>query len=227
MNLCLKTLADLGHNTAMNLKDIYLFQCLSKPQLERLSEITVQQEYKKDNFLFLEGEDSDKLHILTDGMIKIYKCDKKGNEIMLNHFYPTTLVAEFACLEHIPYPATAVFETDGRVISVDYTTFEKEFLKNPDISLSIIKSLTHKIKALDNVITRNLTLDSTGRAAKFIYENEALASKLKQNKVAAILNITPETMSRVIRKFRESGIVDFKDGKLRISNKDKLKELFQ
>ncbi len=212
---------------AMNLKNIYLFQCLSQPQLKRLSQISVQQEYKKDNFLFLEGEKSDKLHILIEGMIKIYKCDKKGNEIVLNHFYPTTLVAEFACLEHIPYPATAVFETNGKAIYIDYSTFEKEFLKNPEISLSIIRSLTNKIKALDNVITRNLTLDSTGRAAKFIYENEALASGLRQNKIAGILNITPETMSRIIRKFRENGVVDFKEGKLRVSDRKNLKEFFQ
>jgi CRP/FNR family transcriptional regulator len=208
----------------MNLKDIYLFKHLSEPQLKMLKRISTHKEYKKDNILFLEGERSERLNILIEGMLKVYKSDKAGNEIVLNIFYPTTLVAEIACLEHIPYPATAVFETDGKVISIDYAAFENDFLLNPEISLSIIKSLAHKIKALDKVITQNLTMDSTARAAKFIYENDKLFMKLKQNKVAAILNITPETMSRIMKKFKTAEIVDLKKG---ILNKEALKSLFE
>ncbi len=207
----------------MNLKDIYLFKHLNRQQLDMLTEISRPKEFKSGNFLFLEGETSDRLNILVNGILKVYKCDKAGNEIVLNLFYPTTLVAEIACLEHMAYPATAVFETDGKVISIDYRAFEREFLMNPEISLSIIKSLAHKIKALDKVITHNLTMDSTARVAKFIYENDELFMKLKQNKVAALLNIAPETMSRTMRKFKENNIVNLKDG---LMDREQLKGLF-
>lgn len=192
-------------------------------QLEKLGRISNHKEFKKDNILFLEGERSERLHILTKGILKVYKCDKAGNEIVLNLFYPTTLIAEIACLEHMPYPATAVFETDGKVISIDFKVFEKEFLMNPEISLLIIKSLTHKIKALDKVITHNLTMDASARVAKFIYENGDLFMKLKQNKIAALLNITPETMSRTMKKFKDKNIVNIKNGLL---DREQLKELF-
>lgn len=192
----------------MNLKDVYLFKHLSPPQLKMLNKIARHKEFKSGNILFLEGERSGRLNILVEGILKVYKCDKAGNEIVLSLFYPTTLVAEIACLEHMPYPATAVFETDGKVISIDYKTFETDFLLSPEISLSIIKSLAHKIKALDKVITQNLTMDSTARVAKFIYDNDTLFLELKQNKIAAILNIAPETMSRVMRKFRDACIVN-------------------
>jgi CRP/FNR family transcriptional regulator len=66
-------------------------------------------------------------------------------------------------------------------------------------------------------------MDSTARVAKFIYENGELFLKLKQNKVAALLNIAPETMSRTMRKFKEKGIVNLKDG---VMDRDKLKALF-
>jgi CRP/FNR family transcriptional regulator len=188
-----------------------------------LSTISKPKEFKKGNILFLEGEGSDRLNILVKGILKVYKSDKAGNEIVLNLFYPTTLVAEIACLEHMTYPATAVFETDGKVVSIDYKAFEREFLMNPEISLSIIRSLAHKIKALDKVITHNLTMDSTARVAKFIYENDKLFMKLKQNKVAALLNIAPETMSRTMRKFKENNIVNLKEG---FFDRERLKGLF-
>ncbi len=208
----------------MNLKDIYLFKHLSQPQLKMLSRISRHKEFKKDNILFLEGERTERLHILVEGILKVYKCDKAGNEIVLNLFYPPTLVAEIACLEHMPYPATAVFETNGKVISIDYKAFEDDFLLNPEISLSIIKSLAHKIKVLDKVITQNLTMDSTARVAKFIYDNDTLFSTLKQNKIATILNIAPETMSRIMKKFKDTGIVNQKGG---IPDKEALKGFFE
>jgi len=208
----------------MNLKDIYLFKHLNPRQLEMLGKIASHKEYKLGNILFLEGERSERLNILVEGILKVYKCDKAGNEIVLSLFYPTTLVAEIACLEHMPYPATAVFETDGKVVSIDYRAFENDFLLNPKISLSIIKSLAHKIKTLDKVITQSLTMDSTARVAKFIYDNDTLFSKLRQNKIAAILNIAAETMSRVMRKFRDACIIDRKG---KIMDKEALRGFFE
>ncbi|MEE9543617.1 MAG: cyclic nucleotide-binding domain-containing protein, partial [Thermodesulfobacteriota bacterium] len=70
----------------MNLKDIYLFKHLSQPQLKMLTRISRHKEFKKDNFHFLEGECSERLHILVEGILKVYKCDKAGNEIVLNLF---------------------------------------------------------------------------------------------------------------------------------------------
>lgn len=207
----------------MELEKIYLFKDLSRHQLDMLAKISRPKEFKKGNFLFLEGESPDRLNILVKGVLKVYKSDKAGNEIVLNLFYPSTLIAEIACLEHMAYPATAVFETDGMVISIDYKAFESDFLMNPEISISIIKSLTHKIKALDKVITHNLTMDSTARVAKFIYENEDLFMTLKRGKIAVLLNIAPETMSRTMKKLKDFGIVDAKAGNI---DRERLKELF-
>ncbi|MBE9504999.1 MAG: Crp/Fnr family transcriptional regulator [Proteobacteria bacterium] len=211
----------------MPFRDIYIFEHLDTGQLKRLKEISHVKEYKKGDTIFFEGDQPEKLIILTDGILKVYKTDPRGNEIILSYFYPTALIAELANLEHIAYPASAVFETDGKAISIDYKIFEKEFLKNPDISFSIIKSLTKKLRTLDNVISQNLTMDSTSRVAKFIYESEHLFAQLKQNKIAAILNITPETMSRVMKKLKGEGVIDYAGKKLTVMDREGLKDCFE
>lgn len=210
----------------MPFKDIYIFEHLETDQLKRLKEISHIKGYKKGDTVFFEGDKPEKLIILIDGVLKVYKTDPRGNEIILSYFYPTSLIAELANLEHIAYPATAVFETDGKALSVDYKIFEKEFLKNPEISFSIIRSLTKKLMRLDKVISQNLTMDSTSRVAKFISENEHLFAQLKQNKIAAILNITPETMSRVMKRLKEEGLIDYTGKKLTVIDREGLKECF-
>jgi CRP/FNR family transcriptional regulator len=210
----------------MELKNVYLFENLAASQIKRLEQISLQRSLKKGNVLFFEGDEPKNLHILTEGVLKVYKSDFKGNEVVLKYFSPVSLIAELANLDHIPYPATAVFETDGKVIAVDFKIFEKEFLRNPDVSLAIIRSLTWKLRDLEGVISRNLTMDATSRVAKFLYENEGAFLQLKQNKISSILNITPETMSRVLKKLKEGKIIGAQNTGFKILDKEKLKEFF-
>lgn len=211
----------------MNFRSIYIFENLDDRQIARLEEISQIRTYKKGEIIFFEGDKAEKLIVLTDGILKVYKSDPRGNDVILHYFYPISLIAELANLEHIAYPASATFETDSQVIAIDYEAFEKEFLKNPDISFSIIKSLAKKLRNLDNVISQNLTMDSTARVAKFIYENEALFEQLRQNKIAAILNITPETMSRVMKKFKGLKIISYEGKQLEVLDREGLKDLYE
>lgn len=210
----------------MDFKDIYLFENLNDQQILRLKQLSSVKEFKKDNMLFFEGDIPKNLYILTEGVLRVFKSDFKGNEVVLKYFRPVSLIAELAHLDHIPYPASAVFEEDGKVLVVNFKIFEQEFFKNHNVLLSIIKSLTKKLKGLEEVISRGLTMDSTSRVAKFIHENENLFLELKQNKISGILNITPETMSRVLKKFKDNGIIVFRDRKFRVIDKKKLEDFF-
>jgi CRP/FNR family transcriptional regulator len=189
------------------LKSFYMFKNLSQHQLLRLKEISKTKEYKKGNILFYEGEKPKHLILLSDGILQIYKSDPRGNKIILHSFFQPSLIAEIANFERMPYPATAEFLTDGKVVLIDYDIFEKEFLKNPEVAFTIIKSLSDKVRLLENVITYDIVLSSTGRVAKFIYEHEEEFLTLKKSEIASIMNITPETLSRIISKFKKLGLI--------------------
>jgi CRP/FNR family transcriptional regulator len=210
----------------MNLKDIYLFKDLSEENLKTLENFSFEKEFDKGDVLFYEGEEPENLFILTEGIVRVYKTDFKGHEITLHHFYPVSLIAELANFEKMNYPATAEFETKGKVVAINFDMFEKELLKNPNLSYEILKSLLHKIKVLDNVIVQNLMMDAVSRVAKFIYEHEDLFMTLKHNKIASVLNITPETLSRVLKKFRENQVLAKDKSGYKILDREKLKRYF-
>lgn len=208
------------------LRKVFLFSEFNEQELADLASISTLQQYEKGSVLFYEGDPSTKIHILLEGVVKAYKTDMKENEIVIHYFYPISLIAEMANFHHVSFPATGEFETSGSVIKIDYERFERDFLKNPAVSMGIIKSLSQKVKFLENVITDQLTLDSTSRVAKFLYENGENYQEVKRYKIATILNITPETLSRVFKKLKQLELIS-DDGKdFCIINKDGLKELF-
>ncbi|WP_297485502.1 Crp/Fnr family transcriptional regulator, partial [Sulfurimonas sp.] len=104
--------------------------------------------------------------------------------------------------------------------------FKEYFFSNPEITLELFKSLTQKIKYLDNVIALTVVLDSTARVAKYICENSEALS-MKHNKLAQYLHITPETLSRIFKKFSKLGFVAKDAGSYTILDKESLEILFE
>ncbi len=69
----------------------------------------------------------------------------------------------------------------------------------------------------------HLVLDSKERVAKYIYENPEDFFTTKNVIIAEILNITPETLSRILRVFKNDDLIDTKE---KIVNKAGLKAYF-
>ena len=212
--------------TVDDLKSIDFFENLDEKELKLLLSISRKRTFSQGEILFYEKEKPQHLTMVLEGIVKIYKIDPKNNEIVLHRFRPKDLVAEMAVFEGIPYPASAAFESDGSVLEIDFEEFKENFFRNEDIAYALFRSLTQKIKYLDNVIALNVVLDSTARVAKYICENED-ALNMKNNKLAQYLHMTPETLSRILKKFSKLGFVEKLDGSYKIVNKEALTILFE
>jgi CRP-like cAMP-binding protein len=209
----------------MNFKEIFLFKNLDDEDINEIKKFSIVKKLKKDDIVFYEKEEPSYLHLLIEGMAKVYKVDNKGNELIIHKFYPPSLIAELANFEKIPYPANCAMENDGVILKIEFEKFKK-FLKKGDVCLSVMSSLLKKMKYLDGIIQDNLILDTTTKIAKFIYDNPEAFEELKQHSIAAILNIKPETLSRKLKKLKDLEIIEKKDNKFIVKDQERIKEYF-
>lgn len=209
------------------LKQMRFFKDFSDKEMKRLESISVQKRYEKGEILFYEGDEPKYLHLLLDGVLRIYKTDFKSNQIFLHQFIGFNFIAELANFESIPYPASAEFVTSGEVLKIDYDKFEKDFLKDVKVCFKMIKSLSNKLKIASEVMHKEIILPSEAKIAKFIVENGELFGVIKNVNIASILNITPETLSRILKKMRHDKLVEFDTNhRLTNFNKDILKSIY-
>lgn len=196
------------HSLLTTLKQIYLFTKLDKKELEALASICTLHHYDADYSLFLEGEMGHHLLILIEGMVCVYKSDDKGNEIIINNFKPISLIAEPALLQGVAYPSSATVKEPSMLIKIELDTFKKEFLQKGTIALNIINSLLSKVQLLQNTISINLSGSAREKIIHF-YQNEKFQSHLyKQYEIAALLSISPETLSRNLKKLQKEGLIE-------------------
>lgn len=210
----------------MKLEEFWFFSSLTEKELKELQNITIKKEYKKGEILFYAKDEPRFLHLLASGVVKLYKHDFKENEVVLHHLYAPNLIAEIANFEESPYPASCAFESDSVIYLIDYKRFKELFLSKSEISMVFIKSLTKKIKALESFINYSITADSYTKIAKFLYENEEILKNIKQVKIASLLNIAPETLSRNITKLKKEKIIEKNEGFIKILNHKKLQSAY-
>lgn len=190
------------------LKEIDLFANLDEETLEKINEITTTVKFDKNSIIFYEGDSSKYLYYLTSGIVKLYKVSSSNKEIILKYFHSNELIAEVASFENIPYPATSLAYTNVELIKIDFVKFKELVYTNPELSFRIQSSLIQKIKNLEQVISSHLVLDAKDRIAKFICDNPKEFFNIKNIEIAKILNVTPETLSRILRTFKNEKLID-------------------
>ncbi|MFA6145360.1 MAG: Crp/Fnr family transcriptional regulator [Sulfurimonas sp.] len=191
------------------LRRVPLFKDLSNDELNEIKNITTVKKLSMGEILFYEGEEPNAFYALLEGDLKLYKTGLKSNEIVLHYFSTPTMIAEMATLESTPFPATAISTTDTTTVAlIDKIKFLSLLQSNPVFSFHIIQSLTKKIKNLEVAINRNLIFDATLKVCSLLQENPTILKHSKSKDVANILNMAPETLSRIVTKFKKLNILD-------------------
>jgi CRP/FNR family transcriptional regulator len=203
------------------LEEIPIFSKLNENHLKELYDCTYIKYFTKDSIVFYEGDESKYLYILLEGSIKLYKTTPKGSQVQINRLMAPSLIGEYACFEDCPYPATCEFVTDGCMGMLPFEDVYK-YLSNPQFSLEIIKSLTGKVLLLSSLVHKETVLSSEAKVADLMTQKLALFHRLKNNEIASMLNLTPETFSRIMTKFKKEGIISVESHMVIIHNEDAL-----
>ena len=190
-----------------DLKDVQMFSKLSDKHLSEVRANSVERSFSKDSIVFYEGDKGEYFYVLLEGAIKLYKTSPKGTQIEINRLEAPAIVGEYACFERMPFPATCEFIEDGRMVMIPYKYIYK-YLEDPDFSLEMIKSLTSKIMVLSALVHKETIYSSEAKVAKILLENSEIFRKLKYNEIASILNLTPETLSRILNKLKKEHIIE-------------------
>lgn len=205
------------------IQNTVLFANVDDATVKKIESFTTVQKVTKDNILFYEGDEPKFLYLLTKGVIKLYKTSSSHKEIVLKYFHQNELIGEVANFEDIPYPATAKAYSDIEVLKIDFEKLKSIIIKDANLAFNIQTSLIKKIKNLENIISTNLVLDSKQRVAKYIYDHSDDFFNTKNIEIAEILGVSPETLSRTLKFFKDNDIISTKK---RYINKEALLEYF-
>lgn len=208
------------------LKDIPLFSGLSELHLAELQANMHLKHYTKGSIVFYEEDESQYLHILMEGNVRLYKTTPVGKEVYLHGMSAPNAIALLPALERVTFPATCAFLTKG---TVGFLPLEKlhKCLENLDFSLAMLKAMSKRMKLLENLLHKETVFSSEAKIADLITNNAKIFQHLKNNEIASILNMTPETLSRILTKLKKEEIITINEHVVIILNQNALQDIIE
>ncbi len=208
------------------LKDIPLFSGLSELHLTELQLHMRLKHYTKGRIVFYEDEESSYFHILLEGIVRLHKTTPAGKKIHMHNIGAPDVIALFPALERVPFPATCTFLSEGTVCLLPLEKLHK-CLENLDFSLAMLKAMSKRMKLLENLLHKETVFSSEAKIADLIANNAKVFQYLKNNEIASMLNITPETLSRILTKLKKEEIITIDDHLVKILNQNALQDIIQ
>lgn len=194
----------------MILEKFELFSHLSQKQIHSLEQISMIRTYKAGEILFYEGDESRYFHVLLKGEISVFKTTSTSDTLLVHRFHAPSLIAEVATLKQIPYPASAECVTSVEVLKIEREAFVALLHQDAGLSIGLIASLTQKIGTLELSLRRHSAPNAMAKVARLIRDEPDIFQYRKGIEIAHMLGITPETFSRMIKKLKIEGIIEWK-----------------
>lgn len=205
-----------------------LFDDLSDDELMTLANTTTLKKFYSGNILHYEKDRQDNIYFLLTGGLKIYKVDRMDNEIFMYNITSGSLISEITDLDgSIGCFANAEFTKDSEVLVFDYSTFKDIFSNNTKFLLNLIKEFAKKTKMLQYIINREIVFDGTAKVAFMLVQDLESFNTLKKGDIAYMLNIQPETLSRILNKLFRNSLIQNDGQDIKIIDLDGLKALFE
>lgn len=200
------------------LAEAEIFGSLPPKVLAELAPYFRAYEAVKGEYLFFEGDKSDRIYIAPRGRIKVVRHSPEGKEVLLEVVPAGRPFALLSGIERYPLSASAVAMEDCALLSIDSEHFLSLLTSNPELSLSVIHDLVNRLRdardrirslALERVEQRIarvlLTLvDSLGKRTE---GRIVLDLMLTRQDIASMVGTTVESAIRTMSRFQKDKIL--------------------
>ena len=203
------------------LDSITIFKALNQEQRTLLAKKIRIKHYTKDSIGFYEGDDRKCLYILLEVKMKLFTSGIDGCEIHLKHFKIPQPVAIYAYIKHKPFPATCKFVTDGAMGLLSIDDFES-LMSIPAFTSELVHCLSSQVMMYSDILHKETHFTCEAKVADLLLNKANIFEKYKKSEIAQILNITPETLSRILSKFKKETMITLNKKTLHILNSNAL-----
>ena len=214
------------------ISEVLLFQGLPKDQLQELAEIVVDQTFKRGETLFLEGSRAKGFYAIVEGKVKIYKLSIDGKEQILHIFGPGELFGEVPVFAGGNYPAHAETLDRTRVLFFPRDAFTELIKGEPSLAMNMLAILSMRLRQFTHLIEDLSLKEVPGRLAAYLLylsshrgKSDSFSLDITKGQLASLLGTIPETLSRILGKMSQQGLIEVQGPKITLLDRDSLENL--
>lgn len=204
--------------------------------LQVFEALKITHAYPKGTTLFMEGHHADGIYILCQGRVKLSTCSKDGRVIILHVAEPGEILGLSAAVTDSIHVATAEAIDTCQVNYVKNKDFLEFLRTNSEACLSAVKQLGRNYNTaylqicslgLSSSVSDKLAMLFLGWCKTAVEDHDGIHLKVSytHEEIAEMIGTSRETVTRLLKDFRESHLISRKGSDLIIHDKKKLENI--
>lgn len=190
-------------------------------------------DYKKGEEIYEEGQNSNAIFLIKEGIVKCYKLDEQGKELTTDLHNASDIFGYTSFLQNIPYQETSTALNDATLVGISKEEFKKILDKNPHITFELIELLTDDLKGVKDQLlqmayssVQRKTASTILKFAEKLDPKQGDAIKISRSDLASVAGIATETLIRTISNFKKDGLIEIEGRNIKILDLKKLQEIY-
>jgi CRP-like cAMP-binding protein/FixJ family two-component response regulator len=196
-------------------------------------------EYETENFskkqvVYQEGKRPRYLYCIVTGKVKGFKIHPDGKEYITDLYSDGDFIGYPALIKDEPYDDNATAIEDADMILIPRAEFQQMIFRDINIAAKFIRIITQNVKEKEERLLNMAYSSLRKRVASALaelyikYESETVVKtniEISREDLAHYIGTATESLIRTLSDFKSNNLIEIKEGKICITDIDKLKNL--
>ena len=189
---------------------------------------------ERGDILFNEGDQGDRLYVITEGKIKLGRSSTDGRESLLAVLGPSEMLGELSLFDPGPRTATATAVAETQLIGLGNEQLVTLLGNHPRIAGTLLAALARRLRRTNENLADLVFTDVPGRVAKALLdlskrfgrpveEGVMVAHDLTQEELAQLVGASRETVNKALADFASRGWLKLEARAVLLQDVDRLK----
>ncbi len=195
-----------------------------------------EQSFSSSSFIYLQGDNSAKLYLVVHGRVRMFFIGKDGKEVTFQIIGEGQFFGESSFLSHASRQTSISAVTDVVLISITVQDLLPYLSQSADLSVTVFQLLSDNYRFLCNQVKRLSIYDRYQKVASYLVDQiintpdkvgiQNSILPYTHEELAVCLSLNRVTVTRILKHFKEQGLVELGRKQIKILNIEGLKKIY-
>ena len=190
--------------------------------------------YPKGQIIFSEGDTADRIYLVEEGFVKIYRITRDGRRVTVGSMRTSGQLMGLAeTLYHGERTCFAGAISDSTLVVVRRARFEELLVQHPSIALKVATTLGVRMRDAEAIIQEMVCFQVTGRLAMLLLKMSERAGvetetgtkiglRLTHEEMACMIGTSRQTVTSLLNTFKQENSIAIEEKEVYILDIEKL-----
>jgi CRP-like cAMP-binding protein len=209
-------------------------KALSKDELLKMSDCKVTYTIKKGEAIFEEGEVTNGIYCISEGVCKLSKLSANGKDQIVKLVKSGELLGQRSMISDEPANLSAIALEDMQVCFIPKSDVLGFFNENNQFSMAVMKTICGDLKEADDHMVSLAQKSVKERLAETLLylednfgknEDNTLKVQLSREELAGMIGTATESCIRLLSEFNKNKLIELVGKKIALVDRNKLKRM--